>query len=96
MKKTFSIENSNHKPARVIDSVKSEIRKYIKRERKKKLPDGADFWDFDCKAGADAETAKVVHVAELNASLDQALEESWSAVYIELLAKPATRTKKEK
>ena len=49
MKKFFSLEASNHKPARLADKIKSEVRKYLKRERSKELPEGVDFWDFDCR-----------------------------------------------
>ena len=51
MKKTFQIAHPKIKPARMFDSIKHETKKYIKRERSKKLPEEAGFWDFDCKFG---------------------------------------------
>ena len=61
MKKFFSLEASNHKPARLADKIKSEVRKYLKRERSKELPEGVDFWDFDCRQGESAENAQSLH-----------------------------------
>lgn len=96
MKKIFSLEASTHTAPRFIESIKSDVRKYLKRERKKTLPEGVDFWDFDCKVGQSAESAAALHVAEINASLDTAQKEEWKNVYVEILAKPGIRTRKEK
>ena len=49
MKKTFRLTHEKIQPARLMESIKNEVRKYLKRERAKKLPEGADFWDFDCR-----------------------------------------------
>ena len=96
MKKTFPLESPKLKPARVIEGIKSEVRKYIKRERGKKLPEDVDFWDFDCRAGRDADSSVPAHLKELNAHIDTASQEQWPAVYIEILAKPGHRTRKPK
>ncbi|MFT4551343.1 MAG: hypothetical protein ACI8XO_000767 [Verrucomicrobiales bacterium] len=98
MRKTFLLTDpkNRHEPPRVVEQVKADVRKYIKRERGKSLPDDVDFWDFDCRAGKDAETAVEVHIRELTAAIDSAAGESWSSVYIEILAKSGRRTKKAK
>jgi hypothetical protein len=93
MKKTFPFEMPNHKPPRVIEAIKAEINKYIKRERRKPLPEGVDFWDFDCRTGKDAESAVPVHVSEITKPIDTASQENWAAIYIEILAKQGHRTK---
>jgi hypothetical protein len=93
MKKTFPFEMPNHKPPRVIEAIKAEINKYIKRERRKPLPEGVDFWDFDCRTGKDAEFAVPVHVSEITKPIDTASQENWAAIYIEILAKQGHRTK---
>lgn len=93
MKKNFPLEMPNHKPPRVIEGIKAEIRKYLKRERRKSLPEGTDFWDFDCRTGKDAETAEPVHVSEITKSIDTAAQENWPAIHIEILAKQGHRTK---
>lgn len=91
MKKLFPLEDPKHKPARVVESIKAEIRKYLKRERRKELPEGVDFWDFDCRAGKDGESAAAVHVSEITKPVDTASKENWESVYIEILAKPGHR-----
>ena len=94
MKKTFNLTHEKIKYARLVESTKSAVRKYLKRERKKKLPEDVDFWDFDCKFGPTAEEAKTVHVAELSKCIDEAEENELKSFYIEILAKPGIRTKK--
>jgi hypothetical protein len=94
MKKTFKITHGKIKPERQFEAMKHEVKKYLKRERKRALPKGADFWDFDCKFGADADNSEVIHVAEINQSINQAQADNLESFYLEILAKPATRTKK--
>jgi hypothetical protein len=96
MKKVFPMEDPKHKPARIVESIKAEVRKYLKRERRKALPEGTDFWDFDCQTGKDAETAEAVHVSEITKPIDTAAQEKWDAIYIEILAKEGHRSKAEK
>ncbi len=93
MKKTFPLEDPKHKPARIVESIKAEVRKYLKREHRKVLPEDVDFWDFDCRAGKDAETAEPVHVSDIVKPIDRASEENWDSIYIEILAKPGHRAK---
>jgi hypothetical protein len=94
MKKIFPIIVPNNEPARVVEAIKSELRKYLKRERKKKLPEGVDYWDFDCKVGETADELAPLHVAEINEAIDHALAEKWDSVYFEVLAKPGIRKRK--
>ena len=61
MKKTFQLRPEGKNPDRVLEAIKHEIRKYIRRERRRPLADGIDFLDFDCKFGVTAEGAEVVH-----------------------------------
>jgi len=94
MKKTFLLTHEKIKTPRLIDSIKHEVKKYLKRERNKQLPDGADFWDFDCKYGHSEDKAEEVHVSALNKSVDDAVKHELESFYLEILAKPANRTKK--
>lgn len=96
MKTTFNLDKPNVKLARQIESAKSTINKYIKRERKKMLPDGVDFWDFDCKFGDTAETASSVHLAELAECLSDAEKRELVSFYVEIVSKEGTRSKKAK
>ena len=91
MKKIFPLTSPNHQPARVVEQIKSDVRKYVKRERKKALPEGVDFWDFDCKFGATQEAAAPVHLAEITGLIDGVVAESGKQFYIEILAKHGHR-----
>ena len=93
MKKTFPLTHPKIKPARLADSIRAEISKYIKRERRKELPEGIDFWDFDCKVGADAASADEQHISAVSKAIGQVLEEGNDTVYVEILVKQATRNK---
>lgn len=94
MRKSFPLEVPNRKPPRVIEAIKNEVRKYLKRERAKKLPQGADFWGFDCRVGRADSDAEVVHEAEINQKIDLATSENWGTVYVEIFAKPEQRKRK--
>jgi hypothetical protein len=94
MKKNFQLKAPNHAPARVVEAIKFELRKYVKRERNKPLPEGVDFWDFDCRVGPSADATTVLHVAELNDAVDHAVEDQWGSVYFEILSKPGIRRRK--
>jgi hypothetical protein len=91
MRKTFPLTIDGKHPERVLEAVKHDIRKYIKRERRRPLAEGVDFLDFDCRVGLDAETAHISHVGSLIADIDALVKEGAKAVYVELLAKPGVR-----
>jgi len=94
MKKTFSLTHEKIKGPRLVDAIKHEVKKYLKRERNKKLPDDIDFWDFDCKYGHTEESAEVIHSSALNKSIDDAVQNDLTSFYLEILVKPGKRTKK--
>ena len=43
MKKTFQLHVEGKNPDRVLDRVKHDVRKYLKRERSRALPEGVDL-----------------------------------------------------
>ncbi|VTU19417.1 MULTISPECIES: DUF6172 family protein [unclassified Variovorax] len=92
MRKTFQLRPEGKNPDRVLDAVKHEIRKYLKRERAHALPEGADFWDFDCRFGLSAETAEAVHLSALIGRVDGVAKEGGAQAYVEILARPGQRT----
>jgi len=96
MRKTFELTHPRHKPAQALDRVKHQLHKYIKRERRKELPEDVDFWDFDCRIGLDEASAEVAHTAELSKRLDALVEQGATAAYIEILVKPGHREKRPK
>ena len=94
MKKTHPLMVEGKKPERVLDALKHTLRQYVRRERNKPLPEGVDYWDFDCQMGLQADTAQRVHVAELNKALDALVIDGAVAVYVEILRKPGIRQSK--
>ncbi|RRJ83384.1 DUF6172 family protein [Aestuariirhabdus litorea] len=95
MKKTFSLTHSTIKYPRLIEAVKHEVKKYLKRERNKALPAGADYWAFDCRIGATEAEAEAIHVAEINKRIDGVEQQQLTAFYLEILARPAQRQPRE-
>lgn len=94
MKKNFNLTSPTKKPDRQTEAVKHEINKYIARERRKALPDGVDYWDFDCKLGHDAGSAVVIHVSEISKKIDAVVLDKKETFYIEILAKKGHRNKR--
>jgi hypothetical protein len=94
MKKKFPLVIPDRKPGLVLDAIKHEIRKYLKRERRKPLPEGVDFWDFDCKVGVLAEAAVETHPGDLEKAIEEVQKEGGAEVYVEILAKQGQRLKK--
>lgn len=91
MRKTFQLQVADKHPDRLLEAIKHEIRKYIKRERRRELPEGADFWDFDCKFGAAEESAEVVHLSAITGLIDGVVQAGGPQFYVELVAKAAKR-----
>jgi len=96
MKKTFNLTHEKIKYPRMVESVKNDIRKYIKRERRKELPEGVDFWDFDCRFGDTEAEAKGIHLSEIDNCINNIENRGLTAFYIEILAKEGLRAKKSK
>jgi len=95
MKKTFPLTHPKIQPPRLVDGIRAEVNKYIKRERRKTLPEGADYWDFDCRVGANPASAAGVHSSAISRSIGEILDTGSDAVYVEVLAKPAKRQKRK-
>jgi len=96
MKKTFQMTHPKIKVPRLVEAIKYEVKKYIKRERGKTLPLNVDFWDFDCRYGVDEASSEVVHLSALNKFISQAEAEQLDSFYLEIIAKPGYRSKKPK
>ncbi len=91
MKKTYPLSVEGKHPDRVLDAVKHDIRKYFKRERSRPVPVDADFWDFDCKVGADAQSAEAVRVSAVIEAVDTLAKAGAGSVYVEILSKHGIR-----
>lgn len=91
MRKLFKLNIEGKNRERVVEAVKHEIRKYVKRERRRDLPAGVDYWDFDCKFGASQDGAEVVHFATLTSHMDALVQAGGEQFYVEILAKHGVR-----
>ena len=93
MKKTFLVTHKKIATPRLFESFKHEVNKYVKRERGKNLPEGADYWGFDCRFGADEASSEVINLSEISKSISWAESEGLESFYLEILAKPCKREK---
>jgi len=94
MRKIYKLTHPKIKVDRLVEGVKHDVKKYVKRERKKALPKGVDYWDFDCKFGNTIEALQEIHLAEMNTYIDQAKEQQVESFCIEIQVKPGHRMKK--
>lgn len=91
MKKTFQLHVEGKNRDRLLDAARHDIHKYTRRERRRALPEGMDFWDFECRFGRDVDSAEPVHFATLTDRLNTVAQEGWVQFYIELRAQPGRR-----
>jgi hypothetical protein len=91
VRKTYQLNIEGKNRDRVLDAIKHDIRKYVKRQRRVALPEGVDYWDFDCKFGTSQDKATSVHFGEIMGLIDTVAKEGGAAFYLELLAKNGHR-----
>ncbi len=96
MKKTFLLTDAKKDPQRVLDSIKHNIRKYIKREKRKPLPKDSNFWKIDCKFGKTEESSVEIRFEDVMKNISEASEQNLESFYIELIAQPGTMNFKKK
>jgi len=89
LKKTFLLTHPKKDPKRVLESIKSNIKKYIKREKRKELPEGSNFWKIDCKFGNTKENAKEIRFEDIMKNINEASEQNLESFYIELISTPS-------
>jgi len=88
VKKVFKLIDPKKHADRVLESIKHDIRKYVKREKRKELADPeSTYWDFDCKIGVTDQEAETVVYEELLKALDTIAATDATEVYIEILVK---------
>ncbi len=92
MKKTYVLNVEGKNRDRLAEASKHDIRKYVKRERAKPLPEGADFLDFDCKLGMNPSDAAVVHFAALMSAVDALVKDGAHQFYVDITSKSGHRT----
>jgi hypothetical protein len=94
MKKTFPLHIPGKENPRVVQAIKLELTKYVKRERRKTLPPDVDFWHFNCKVGSDSETAAFTPLPDVPLSVETVAQSGATEVYVEILATPGVREKR--
>jgi hypothetical protein len=92
VRKTYQLHIEGKNPDRLLEASKHDIRKYIRRERRKALPAGADFLDFDTRLGRDEASAAVVEFAGLTRAIDAMVAAGATQFYVEVLGKPGHRS----
>ncbi len=95
MKKVFQVKSETKTPERQLDAIRHEIKTYISRERKKKVPEDFEIWDFDCAIGANPEQKIVIPLHEINQHLDRLVADSHESFYLEIIARAANKPKKQ-
>ena len=86
MKKTFPLHAPGKADPRVVEAIKHDVRKYVKRERGKTLPEGFDLWEFACKVGATGPTAEITPLNDVGATIDGVVSAGGTEVYVEIIA----------
>jgi Family of unknown function (DUF6172) len=94
VRKTYPLNVEGKNRDRLLEASKHDIRKYVKRERARALPEGVDYWDFDCKFGNSEANAEVVHFATLMGLIDTLAKEGGEQFYVEVVTKHGLRTAK--
>ena len=93
MKKVFKLNEENKNQDRLLESIKHEIRKYIKREKRKPLPEDVDFWDLKCKFAKNDETPEVINFNEITNCINAASSEKCDSFYMEIISEEGIRVK---
>ncbi len=73
------------------DKIRQEINKYVRRERRKPLPEDFNLWEFNCRVGATRETAEARPFKEVGGEIDAVAATGATAVYVEVMAVPGQR-----
>ena len=91
MKKTFPLQAPGKDDARVRDKIRNEVNKYVRRSRRKELPEGFAQWEFACKVGADAAGAEPRALKEVAGAIETVAQSGATGVYLEIIAVPGQR-----
>ena len=95
MKKTFLLTSPNQADARVRDKIRHEVNKYVKRERKKDVPEGFFRWDFNCKIGISEAAAEDTTVDAIGSGIDMIGETGAAKVFIQIEAFAVRRSERK-
>ncbi|MCJ8328289.1 MAG: DUF6172 family protein [Campylobacterales bacterium] len=94
MKKTYQLIDEKQNLDRIVESIKNDVRKYIKREKRKTLQD-EHIWMFDCKSAINDEEIKEIKFTDITNVIDEAADNNAKTIYIELISKEVKRAPKK-
>lgn len=95
MKKVFHLTSAKKTPDRQLDAIRHEIKNYVLRQRKKKIPDDFETWDFDCAIGATPEETIAIPVHEITQHIDRLVADAHTSFYLEIIARAAQKPRKQ-
>ncbi|MDA8454234.1 DUF6172 family protein [Acidovorax sp. GBBC 3334] len=88
MRKTYVLHIEGKNRDRLLDAARHDIHRYLRRERRRTLPEGVRFWDFDCRFGATQDDARSVLEEEITGLIDAVARSGAAQFYVEIVAKP--------
>ncbi|SFE22513.1 DUF6172 family protein [Paracidovorax konjaci] len=88
MRKTYVLHIEGKNRDRLLDAARHDIHRYLRRERRRTLPEGARFWDFDCRFGATQDGARSVREEEITGLIDAVARSGDAQFYVEIVARP--------
>lgn len=95
MKKTYYYNLTDKKADRKLELFRHQVKKYIARERRKKLPEGFDCWNFDCKFGINEEDATAISESEIKTCISKSAKENQKSFYLEIIARPDNKSQQK-
>jgi hypothetical protein len=95
MKKRFTLNDTKKAPERVLEAIKNDIRKYIKREKRKPLPENSNFWRIDCKFAKNEDKLEDIKFEDIMKNINEASQENCESFIIELVATAVQKEPKQ-
>lgn len=88
MKKLFPLHHPRKADGRVLDAIKHEVRKYVRRELNKTHPDATRRRTFSCRVGASEANAHETPLKNISAAVDRVAQEGADHVFIAIKSTP--------
>jgi hypothetical protein len=88
MKKLFPLHHPRKADGRVLDAIKHEVRKYVRRELNKVQPEGTRRRIFSCRVGASQASAQETALKDISAAIDRVAQAGAADVFIAIKSTP--------
>ena len=85
MKKTYKLVDEKRNIERIIEAIKYDVRKYIKREKNKKNTSDEYVWKFNCKSAVSEEDAKSIDFLDITKTIESAATSNAETFYMEIV-----------